>query len=83
MVTAQQMAGVDIRLGPVAYFVLRHSPRDLPDTIVNLADASSMTKAMQEATKRDQERERPYSAPALAQTTTVPGPTLQAASIDQ
>ena len=31
----------------------------------NLADASSMTKAMQEATKRDQERERPYSAPAL------------------
>ena len=32
---------------------------------INLAEASSMTKAMQEATKRDQERERPYSAPAL------------------
>ena len=71
------------------------SPRDLPETIVNLkiyglmavndrsswfadkvifhkrswetnlAEASSMTKAIQEATKRDQERERPYSAPAL------------------
>ena len=35
------------------------------DEKLNLADASSMTKAMQEATKRDQERERPYSAPAL------------------
>ena len=34
----------------------------------NLAEASSMTKAMQEATKRDQERERPYSAPALFST---------------
>ena len=32
---------------------------------LNLAEASSMTNAMQEATNRDHERERPYSAPAL------------------
>ena len=42
-----------------------HFPKYALKNTTNLAEASSMTNAMQEATKRDQERERPYSAPAL------------------
>ena len=65
------------------YFVLRHWPSESPDTMVSLAVPSCRVKAIRAATNSAQIRLSPNSAPARAQVTTVPGPTVQAASIVQ
>ena len=62
---------------------LRHCPSDIPDTMVNLAVPSWRVYARAEANRSAHVSVRSNSAPALAQVTTVPGPTVQAASMVQ
>merc|ERR1719153_1872508 len=81
--TSQQMMAVLYTLVMLLYLVLRHWPSDCPDTMVSLAVPSCKVKAMRAATTRPQIRFRPNSAPALEQVTTVPGPTVHAASMVQ
>merc|ERR1719477_250196 len=81
--TTQQMMAVLNTLVVWRYFTLKHWPRDLPDTMVSLAVPSCRVKARAVAKTSAQIRLRSNSAPALAQVTTVPGPTVQAASMVQ